>query len=57
MAIFPRCCCPPSSSSTTSPGKRRSLRRAKRGACNWLRSSPPRAMFSSVGKRTAWNPG
>ncbi|KAJ8101020.1 hypothetical protein POJ06DRAFT_250215 [Lipomyces tetrasporus] len=65
MAVFPRCCCPPSSSSsygehTKSPGKRHSLRRAKRGACNWLRSSSitsEQTVFSSVGKRTAWNPG
>ncbi|KAJ8096959.1 hypothetical protein POJ06DRAFT_249110, partial [Lipomyces tetrasporus] len=45
---------------TKSPGKRHSLRRANRGACNWLRSSSitsEQTVFSSVGKRTAWNPG
>ncbi|ODQ76690.1 hypothetical protein LIPSTDRAFT_140903 [Lipomyces starkeyi NRRL Y-11557] len=60
MAIFPRCCPYNLTSRTKSPGKRHRLQRAKRGAYNWLRSSlitSEQTVFSSVGKRAAWNPG
>ncbi|KAJ8102007.1 hypothetical protein POJ06DRAFT_248494, partial [Lipomyces tetrasporus] len=32
---------------TKSPGKRHSLRRVKRGACNWLRSSSITSEYTS----------